>query len=292
MKTIAFIVTAMCLLSACGAGSGEGLDQQGQPILPGNDNDNGSGDSSNDDDNQDDIPGLPSGETSLAQLQDEIFSPICSVCHTGSGAPRGLRLDSEENSFNFLVGVSADEVPTLLRVDPGAPDDSYIVRKIEGAADIVGSQMPLGGPPLSDQQIAMVRSWIASGAPRVTSSASQKSMALTTIDMVGIQKQSSDITFHFYFSESLDEHLSSASVPLLELVDGSERLYVQSDDFNYRYRENTLTVTYWGEYQPYSQLHITLNPLGGAEISDVNGLRVDGDNNTMEGGAFNYEYSF
>ncbi len=190
------------------------------------------------------------------------------------------------------MGVNADEVPALLRVNPGEPDDSYLVQKIEGAPGIVGSQMPLGGPALSDQQIVLVRSWIESGAFRNAQSISQKNSVPATVSLVGIRKQSSEVIFDFYFSETLDLSVSSLSVPLLELVDGDDRLFVQLDDFNYQYSDNTLTVQYWGNPQPYSQLNITLNSPGGSEISDINGFRVDGDSNKIEGGVFNYEYSF
>jgi len=63
-----------------------------------------------------------------------IFSrPICSVCHIGGAAPEGLRLDAAD-SFNLLVGVPSTEVPSLLRVKPGDPDNSYIIQKLEGHA--------------------------------------------------------------------------------------------------------------------------------------------------------------
>ncbi len=285
MKKLLFILWCVHLLTACGAGSGEGLDGQGQLLSE-------SGNEQVPDDNQSETPDIPVGGASLADIQEQIFSPICSVCHAGSGAPRGLRLDSEENSFNFLVGTSADEVPSLLRVNPGDPDNSYIVQKIEGAPGIVGSQMPLGGPVLSDQQIALVRSWIESGASRNAQASSQKTSLPAIVTLVGIRKQSSDLFFDFYFSETLDVSLSSLSIPLLELVDGDGRLYVQSEDYAYDYSDNMLTVHYWGDYQPYAQLHITLNSPGGSDINDINGFRIDGNNNNTEGGAFSYEYSF
>jgi hypothetical protein len=49
-------------------------------------------------------------------------------------------------------------------VAPGRPDDSYLVHKIEGRA-AVGARMPLGGPFLDDATIAVIRDWIARGAP-------------------------------------------------------------------------------------------------------------------------------
>ena len=50
-------------------------------------------------------------------------------------------------------------------VIPGNPSGSYLVQKLEGAADIVGSRMPRNGPPfLSDAQVALIRLWIQNGA--------------------------------------------------------------------------------------------------------------------------------
>jgi hypothetical protein len=50
------------------------------------------------------------------------------------------------------------------RVNPGDPDASYLVRKLEGAPGISGDRMPLGGAPLGAALIADVRAWIAAGA--------------------------------------------------------------------------------------------------------------------------------
>jgi len=65
----------------------------------------------------------------------------------------------------MLVNVASAEVPGLLRVNPGNPDASYIVQKIEGIA-AVGVRMPANGPPyLPQDRIDLVRRWIAAGAP-------------------------------------------------------------------------------------------------------------------------------
>ena len=57
------------------------------------------------------------------------------------------------------------ERPTLARVAPGEPDSSYVIHKLEGAADISGARMPFGGPFLDQPTIDSVKSWIADGAP-------------------------------------------------------------------------------------------------------------------------------
>ncbi len=135
------------LIAAC-AGSGEGLDANGRPLVPG---------------------GAPPPPLSadFDSIQANIFTPICSVCHVGGSAPEGLRLDAA-NSYNLLVSVPSTEVPSLLRVSPGDPDDSYIIQKLEGHA-AVGGQMPLGCPTsqpcLTADTIAFIRQWITNGAP-------------------------------------------------------------------------------------------------------------------------------
>ena len=53
-----------------------------------------------------------------------------------------------------------------MRVNPGNPDASYLVQKIEGTA-AVGVRMPANGPPyLPQDRIDLVRRWIAAGAPQ------------------------------------------------------------------------------------------------------------------------------
>lgn len=91
-----------------------------------------------------------------------IFTRHCIECHSGPGAPRGLRLDVA-NSFANLVNVASSEVPSLKRVKPADPDNSYIVQKVEGTA-AVGGRMPLGRPALSADDKALIRLWISEGA--------------------------------------------------------------------------------------------------------------------------------
>jgi hypothetical protein len=141
----AWVVLVLMTIAAC-AGNGEGLDANGRPLAPG-----GGGGS------------LPPLSADFESIQANIFTPICSVCHAGASAPEGLQLDAG-NSYNMLVDVPSTEVPSLLRVKPGDPDNSYIIQKLEGHA-AVGGQMPLGGPYLSTSTIAFIRQWITDGAP-------------------------------------------------------------------------------------------------------------------------------
>jgi hypothetical protein len=134
------------------AGNGKGLDQNGQPIGSSGGN-----------------PGGPV-TADFQSIQNNVFTPICSKCHIGAGAPEGLQLDAA-HSYNLLVGVPSVEQPNLLRVKPSDPANSYMLHKIEGASGIVGGQMPLGETPLPQTTIAAISQWITNGAPNAPAAA-------------------------------------------------------------------------------------------------------------------------
>lgn len=101
----------------------------------------------------------------LATLQTDIFTPICSGCHTGVGStlPGVQNFTTTSATFAATVNVASLEQATLVRIRPYDPDNSYLVRKIEGDAGITGSRMPLGGQ-LTQAQIDKIRAWAAAGA--------------------------------------------------------------------------------------------------------------------------------
>jgi hypothetical protein len=101
----------------------------------------------------------------LAQLQNDIFTPRCATCHTGAGGslPGVMNLTSATESFNALVNVTSIQEPTFKRVLPGNPTDSYIIHKLEGTQE-VGDRMPQGGPFLDQATIDEVKAWIQAGA--------------------------------------------------------------------------------------------------------------------------------
>jgi hypothetical protein len=104
-------------------------------------------------------------EPSLPAIQKNIFSPRCaqSFCH-GESMQMGLDLRPGQ-SFSFLVDVPALQVPSLDRVEPFAPDDSYLVCKIEDCPGNAGGLMPVTGAPLTEEEIGAIREWILMGAP-------------------------------------------------------------------------------------------------------------------------------
>jgi mono/diheme cytochrome c family protein len=90
-----------------------------------------------------------------------IFTSRCIGCHTGAAPAGGMNLTAD-SSYKYTVNVPSGACATLDRVEPGDPNNSCIVRRIEGT---VTPRMPLGGGPLSPADITKIRNWIAQGAP-------------------------------------------------------------------------------------------------------------------------------
>ena len=97
------------------------------------------------------------GEPATWRHVAPIFATRCAKCHTDNGlmgpAPEGYRLTSPAATL-----ASAERV----RVVPGRPDASELVRRIRGQAR---PRMPFDGPPyLSGDEIQLIEDWVAQGA--------------------------------------------------------------------------------------------------------------------------------
>lgn len=115
-------------------------------------------------------PGVGGGEpidptATFTRVQNEIFTPTCAQlgCHDPLGQ-QSQQVLSTGRAYANTVNVPSVELPSIVRVKPGDPANSYLYRKITGAG-ITGDRMPQGLPPLTDAQIKLVRDWIRRGAP-------------------------------------------------------------------------------------------------------------------------------
>ncbi|MBX3027905.1 hypothetical protein KF840_23675 [bacterium] len=108
----------------------------------------------------------------LERIQATIFSPRCAIptCHDTTVASGDLILTDAATSYAALVGVEpsidAARLAGMLRVDPGHPDNSFLLSKLAGPPLGQGSRMPLTGDPLSAADMALIRAWISAGALR------------------------------------------------------------------------------------------------------------------------------
>lgn len=95
-----------------------------------------------------------------------IFTADCTICHTAAFASGSLDLATDP--YGAMVDRAARsffQSRSIPHIDPGRPDNSYLIQSLLGTPGIEGSPMPLGRPPLSPSRIETIRAWVAEGAP-------------------------------------------------------------------------------------------------------------------------------
>lgn len=115
---------------------------------------------------------LPGENSAYHDIQEYIFDKSCanSVCHAAPANAGNLNL-TYGLSYEDLVG-GAPQNPAaaaagMKLVDPGNPENSFLLAKLMGpAAPELGARMPFGGGVLHSGKIDAVRAWIEAGAPQ------------------------------------------------------------------------------------------------------------------------------
>jgi hypothetical protein len=108
----------------------------------------------------------PDSSATFTRVQNEVFTVSCAIagCHAALGAREGMNLSAGAAYANTVL-VPATERPSLNRIEPGDPDQSYLVKKLRGDPNITGLRMPDGGT-LTPDEIQLVIDWVRRGAPQ------------------------------------------------------------------------------------------------------------------------------
>jgi hypothetical protein len=105
----------------------------------------------------------PGTSSTLSGNVQPIFTANCATnlaCHVAGGAgPVNL---SAGQAYQGIFEVVSTQDPLKFYVDPFNTPQSYLFNKVEGTG--IGSQMPLGLPPLPQDQMDAIRNWILEGA--------------------------------------------------------------------------------------------------------------------------------
>ncbi len=111
-------------------------------------------------------PTFSSIQQTLFSVTDPSGRLACVQCHSDEGrVPASNLVLLAGRSYQQLVGRASTSKPGATLVIPGDPDNSYLVKKLEGASDIIGLRMPRNtGPFLTEGQMRVIRRWIAEGA--------------------------------------------------------------------------------------------------------------------------------
>lgn len=108
----------------------------------------------------------PFGDASLALRARALFAQTCSGgpesgCHSDGAAGFHALLDPDGGD---TIGVFSTEMPSVLRVLPFHPEESYVYWKVSGDPRIDGGVMPLS-TGFDPRVVALVGPWIEAGAP-------------------------------------------------------------------------------------------------------------------------------
>ncbi len=118
---------------------------------------------------------------SFAAIQANLFTPKCALagCHDSATASGGLTLSDAATSRAGLLGIASTCAGKLL-VAAGDTGASYLLDKLGVGDEPCGSPMPLGGPPLSQEETDALAAWISAGAPSNAASSTTTSSSTTT----------------------------------------------------------------------------------------------------------------
>ena len=114
-------------------------------------------------------------DATLESVHAEVLEQSCAAiaqCHRGLAlAAEGLAFETVAMARANLIDQPSAQDPTRDLVEPGNPDNSYLMNKLDGVnlanitqRDAPSMPMPLGGK-LCEPRLEAVRDWIASGAP-------------------------------------------------------------------------------------------------------------------------------
>lgn len=263
-RTSLALLLSAALATGCGGGSGSG-GSDGEPP-------------------DDPPPGSPPFGANFSEIQAEVFTPTCAVsgCHTGGAAPQGLRLD-EANSYGLLVDVASTEAPAILRVAPGDPDNSYLIQKLEGTAS-VGEQMPLGGTPLPQASIDVIRQWIVDGATddRAPSAEAIRVSSLSPVPDSELETPPDEIVA--MFDRELDVSTVNSETFILEasggdgtFEDGNEEQVVAAEITTPDTNPMSATFGLGGEALADDTYRVRLLGSGASVILDLDANALDGE---------------
>ena len=138
-----------------------------------------------------------------------ILASDCDECHS-----------TEDHKGGFDIS----SVATLLKrgkkagpgVVPGKPDESAVVQFIRGLAD--GPQMPKGEPPVTEQDLHLIRSWIAAGAVDDSASFAASSAPAKKVFTAASSDATRELADAFIFGTDKNEQFAARRAYRLSLL--------------------------------------------------------------------------
>jgi hypothetical protein len=209
-------------------------------------------------------------------IQANIFTPICSGCHGGANPAENLNLDAA-HSYNDLINVPSTEEPSIVRVKPGDPSQSYLVIHIQKEGD---------GASATD--LSYIEQWITDGAPPSTAT----SMA-DKFEIAAVQPDSGDVEnsppprIILGFTQELDANRLGGGSVLLERIEDDAAPQAAATPIPATAsmpagNARALLVTPSSALTP-GNYQVVMNPAGGAELASIGGATLSAPTPGVDG---------
>ena len=209
-------------------------------------------------------------------IQANIFTPICSGCHGGANPAENLNLDAT-HSYNDLINVPSTEEPSIVRVKPGDPSQSYLVIHIQKEGD---------GASATD--LSYIEQWITDGAPPSTAT----SMA-AKFEIAAVQPDSGDVEnaspprIIVGFTQELDANRLGGGSVLLERIEDDAAPQAAATPIPATAsmpagNARALLVTPSSALTP-GNYQVVMNPAGGAELASIGGATLSAPTPGVDG---------
>lgn len=288
---------AACMVAACSGDGGFGGGSGGS----GSGSSSSSSSSSSNSSSTGGVQGITL-EPAFSSIQTNLFSTTCAVsgCHSGGNPPQGLNLEADQ-SYGLLVDSPSTEAPTIDRVEPGDPDNSYLIQKLEGTA-AVGLRMPANGPPyLTDDQIAVIRQWISDGATddRTSMAAAAGFAAADSFRIIAVNPQPDAVLEQapayviLAMNQAVDSSLAN-EYTVKVIASGGDGTYADGNEYIVGpavievspKNPGLITVDLNGAAMTADHYRIVVADNEGVAMASTGGEPLDGDGDGVPGGAF------
>jgi hypothetical protein len=203
----------------------------------------------------------------IDSIQANIFTPICAGCHGGANPAENLNLDAT-HSYNDLINVPSTEEPSIVRVKPGFPSQSYLVLHIQKEGD---------GASATD--LSFIEQWITDGAPPSTTATSMADK----FEIAAVQPDSGDVEnappprIIVGFTQELDANRIGGGSVLLERIEDdapqAAATPIPATVSMPAGNPGALLVTPSSALTP-GNYQVVMNPAAGAELASIGGATL------------------
>ena len=110
----------------------------------------------------------PSGHTcsgATPSLADDIVPIAIASCSEGPGCHKAVATAAGFHD-QFVMRIAQQCLDSRLTIDPGKPEQSYLIHKITNHNICTGQTMPKDQALLASDQVQLIYDWICSGAPK------------------------------------------------------------------------------------------------------------------------------